>query len=215
MAEIDEIKQKIAYAANELFMKYGIRSISMDDIARHLGMSKKTIYQHFSDKEDIIILATQAHLNKNWQEFEGIRQSSTNAIDELAKISVFLKKNMEELNPSLLFDLKKYHPKAWNNWQDFKLKCILESVQRNLKQGIEEGYYRPELNVEIISIVRMALIEIAFDDRIFSQEKFKITEVQLQIFDHFVCGIVTEKGKKLYQQYREANHENLLTPITI
>jgi len=213
MAEIDEIKQKIADAANELFMKYGIRSISMDDIARHLGISKKTIYQHFSDKEDIVTLVTQAHMEKSWLEFDEIRESATNAIDELAKISICLKKNMEEINPSLLFDLQKYHPKAWSVWLDYKTRCIMESVQRNLKQGITEGYYRPEINVEIISIMRMALIEIAFDDKIFSQEEFKLPEVQLQIFDHFVRGIVTEKGNKLYQQYKEVNLESLITPI--
>jgi hypothetical protein len=76
-------------------------------------------------------------------------------------------------------------------------------VQRNLQQGIDEGFYRPDINPEILSIVRMALVEIAFDDRTFPQHRFRITEVQMQIFDHFVYGIVTDKGRKLYHKHKE------------
>jgi AcrR family transcriptional regulator len=209
--EEQDIKDKILKGAEELFMKYGVRSISMDDIARHLSVSKKTLYQHFADKEDIVTMVAKSHMQRSWQEFNEIRATSKNAIDELSKISVCLKRNMEDMNPSLLFDLQKYHPKAWTVWLDYKTECIHESVQRNLKQGIEEGYYRPEINTEIISIVRMALVEIAFDDKVFPPEKFKLPEVQMQIFDHFVYGIVTEKGKKLYQKCKEVNQETSIT----
>jgi AcrR family transcriptional regulator len=210
MEEIDT-KDKILKGAEELFMKYGVRSISMDDIARHLSVSKKTLYQHFADKEDIVTLVAKAHMQRNWQEFDDIRTTAKNAIDELSRISVCLKQNMEDMNPTLLFDLQKYHPKAWNVWLDYKTRCIQESVQRNLKQGIEEGHYRPEINTEILSTVRMALVEIAFDDKTFPQDKFKLPEVQMQIFDHFVYGIVTEKGKKLYQKCKEVNQETSIT----
>jgi AcrR family transcriptional regulator len=183
----------------------------MDDIAGKMGMSKKTLYQHFADKEDIVTLVAKAHMQRNWQEFDDIRTTAKNAIDELSRISVCLKQNMEDMNPTLLFDLQKYHPKAWNVWLDYKTRCIQESVQRNLKQGIEEGHYRPEINTEILSTVRMALVEIAFDDKTFPQDKFKLPEVQMQIFDHFVYGIVTEKGKKLYQKCKEVNQETSIT----
>jgi len=209
--EEQDTKDKILKGAEELFMKYGVRSISMDDIARHLSVSKKTLYQHFADKEDIVTMVAKAHMQRSWTEFDEIRKSSKNAIDELSRISVCLKRNMEDMNPSLLFDLQKYHPKAWSAWQEYKTECIHESVSRNLKQGIEEGHFRPEINTEILSIVRMAMIEIAFDDKAFPQDKFKLSEVQMQIFDHFVNGIVTEKGRKLYQKFKEVNQETSIT----
>ena len=107
------------------------------------------------------------------------------------------------MNPTLLFDLQKYHPKAWNIWLNHKNKFIRESVVRNLKQGVEEGYFRPEMNLDIIAAMRIELVELAFDDEIFPTSKFKVSEVQMQIFDHFVYGLVTEKGRKLYQKYKE------------
>jgi AcrR family transcriptional regulator len=211
MEELD-IKEKILKGAEELFTKYGVRSISMDDIARHLSVSKKTLYQHFTDKEDIVTMACKAHLDRNVNEFEEIKNSATNAIDELAKLSVCLKRNMQDMNPSLLFDLQKYHPRAWAVWMDHKNKFIKCSVVRNLMQGIKEGYFRPELNPEVIAAVRLELVQLGFDEEIFPREKFRLADVQLQIFDHFVYGLVTDKGRKLYQKYKEVNQHQ---PSTI
>ena len=202
MEEIN-IKDKILKGAEDLFMKYGVRSISMDDIARHLSVSKKTLYQHFADKEDIVTMTCQAHLSRNIKEFNKVRDDSQNAIEELANLSVCLKKTMEDINPSLLFDLQKYHPRAWSVWLDHKNKFIRESVVRNLKQGISEGYFRPEINPEIIAAVRLELVQLAFDESVFPREKFRLPDVQMAIFDHFVHGLVTEKGRKLYQKYKD------------
>ena len=204
-------RDKILKGAEGLFTKYGVRSISMDDIARHLSVSKKTLYQHFTDKEDIVTLVFESVLSESRKEFEAIHETAENAIDELAKLSVCLKKNVDEINPSLLFDLQKYYPKAWAVWLEFKRMCIYDSIKKNLDQGIAEGFYRPEINTEILSIVRMALIETAFDDKTFSHDKFKMTEVQMQIFEHFVYGILTEKGKKQYLRCKEKNAPETVT----
>src|SRR5688572_32311593 len=202
-----DIKKKILKAAESLFMKYGVRSISMDDISRHLAVSKKTLYQHFADKEDIVSMACQAHIETMATQFLEITRNSKNAIDELAKISRCLKQNTEDTNPSLLFDLQKYHPRAWSVWLNHKNKFIRESVIRNLKQGIEEGYFRAEIDKEVIATIRLEMVQLPFDDRVFPPSQFKLPEVQMQIFDHFVFGISTEKGRKLYQKYKETQVE--------
>lgn len=209
MEEIN-IKEKIQRGAEELFMRYGVRSISMDDIARHLAVSKKTLYQHFTDKEDIVTLTCKAHLERSAHEFESIQKTSRNAIEELVQVSVCLKRNMTDMNPSLLFDLQKYHPKAWSVWLNHKNKFIRESVVRNLKQGIEEGYFRPELDPQVIASVRLELVQLAFNEEIFPREKFKLTDVQMQIFDHFVFGLLTDKGRK---QYLKCKQESKTEPL--
>jgi AcrR family transcriptional regulator len=201
--EETDIRTKILKGAENLFMKYGVRSISMDDIARHLSVSKKTLYQHFEDKEDIVTITCQAHIDGISREFEEIRDKSKNAIDELARISGCLRQNTAEMNPSLLFDLQKYHPKAWSYWLDHKNRFIKESVARNLEQGIAEGYFRPEIDVEIIARMRLELVQLAFDDQLFPASQFRLIEVQMQIFDHFVFGLLTEKGRKLYQKHKD------------
>lgn len=199
-----DVKKKILKAAESLFMKYGVRSISMDDISRQLSVSKKTLYQHFSDKEDIVSMTCQIHLETVANKFQEINRTAKNAIEELAKISMCLRQIAEETNPSLLFDLQKYHPKAWAVWLSHKNKTIRESVVRNLKQGIEEGHYRPELNVDVIAAMRLELTQLAFDDNVFPTSRYRLSDVQMEMFDHFVHGLVTEKGRKLYLKYKES-----------
>jgi AcrR family transcriptional regulator len=211
--EETNIKEKIQKGAEDLFMRYGVRSISMDDIARHLAVSKKTLYQHFTDKEDIVTVTCKAHLDRNAMEFQSIRDSAKNALEELAQLSVCLKRNMQDMNPSLLFDLQKYHPKAWDVWLNHKNKFIRESVVRNLKQGIKEGYFRPDLDPEVIAAVRLEMVQLAFNEEIFPRERFKLPDVQMQIFDHFVFGLLTEKGRKLYLKFKENKQQTQKTPV--
>lgn len=209
--EESDIKIKILKGTEELFLRYGVRSISMDDIARHLSVSKKTLYQHFADKDDLVAHCTQQLLDRNFKECEVIREGAENPIEELARVSLFMKKSMEEINPTMLFDLQKFHPKAWAMWIDFKKNFIQNDVMRNLDAGIEAGYIRP-INKDIMAILRVEFVQMAFNQDIFPREKFDLLEVQNQILEHFVLGLVTEKGKKLYFKYKEHNQHQ---PSTI
>jgi TetR/AcrR family transcriptional regulator, cholesterol catabolism regulator len=201
--EDQEVKDKILAGAEALFMKYGIRSVSMDDIARQLSVSKKTLYQHFADKDELVTIMSQGHMKREVKEYEEITNASENSIDELNKISLQIKCDMEDMNPSLLYDLQKFHPKAWALWLDHKNDFIKSSIVRNLKQGISEGYFRPEINPEVMGISRLILIEAAFDGNLFPKEKFNLVELQSQFFDHFVYGLCTDKGRKLYEKYKQ------------
>ena len=205
--EESEVKQKIIKGAESLFMKYGVRSISMDDIARHLSVSKKTLYQHFEDKEDIVTIACLSYIESITKDFERIENSSANAIDELSKISVRLRRHVEDMNPSLLFDLQKYHPRAWNVWLEHKRNFIRDSVVRNLKQGVIEGYFRPEMDLEVVATMRLELVQLPFDERIFPTGRFNVPDVQMQIYDHFVYGLLTDKGRKQYQKCKQTQVE--------
>lgn len=208
MEEI-QTKEKILKGAENLFIKYGIRSISMDDIARHLSVSKKTLYQHFVDKDELVTMVVQSHLGDQKKIYDEIAEQSENAIDELHRIGDCLRKHAQESNPSLLFDIQKFHPKAWNVWIDYKNKTIRCSVVRNIEQGIKDGHFRAEINCEILASYRLASIEVIHSDNTFPKDKFNLAEVHSQIFEHFVYGLCTEKGKKLYQKYKESNHKQL------
>lgn len=206
MEEI-ETKDKILEGAMALFMKYGVRSVTMDDIARHLGISKKTLYQHFADKDDLVYKMSETFLQKNFKRYESIAQASKNSIEELSQISVCMKQDLEQLNPSVLFDLQKYHPKAWSLWQSHKARVITQSVIQNIRKGIEEGFYRSDINPETMAIARVMLIEGAFDPEKFPRDKFNFVNVQTQLSELFVNGLCTEKGKKLYQKFKETNYQ--------
>ncbi len=199
----NETRNKILKGAEELFMRYGVRSITMDEIARHLGISKKTLYQYFADKDDIVSSTTQEHMVLQQSQYEKIENESKNSVEELVKLSFCLRENLKGMNPSLLFDLQKYHQKAWNVWVEFKNKTIRESVVRNLNRGIEQGHFRPEINPDILSIVRLESIQFGFNEQLFPREKFNLPEVQMHMLEHFIYGLLTDKGRKLYQKYKD------------
>jgi len=198
-------KEKLLKGAEELFMRYGLRSVSMDDIARHLGISKKTIYQHFSDKDEVVATVAKGHMLKQREQFEQIAKRSRNAVEELVQISLCIKETMKDINPSLLFDMQKYHQKAWSEWLAFKQKFVRENIIRSLRQGIEEGVFRDEIQLDIIATMRLEQVQMAFDNSVFPRHKFSVPEIQEQLFDHFIYGLFTDKGRKLYHKYKQQN----------
>jgi TetR/AcrR family transcriptional regulator, cholesterol catabolism regulator len=210
--EEQDNKDKLLKGAEDLFMRYGVRSITMDDIARHLGISKKTIYQHFADKDDVVVSVAKSRLEKQRQQFDKVTAESKNSVEEMVKLSYCIKENMRDTNPSVLFDMQKYHQRAWNVWLEFKHKFIRQSIMQSLKRGMEEGYFRSDINTDILVTMRLEVVQMAFDNLIFPREQFNLTEVQSHLFDHFVYGILTEKGKKLYQKYKETNAVELSNP---
>ncbi|MEQ8547684.1 MAG: TetR/AcrR family transcriptional regulator [Cyclobacteriaceae bacterium] len=197
------MKQKIVEGAEKLFMQYGVRSVSMDDVAREVSMSKKTLYQHFSNKDALVSEVGRHHMEKEKIELSNATSQAQNAIEELHLLSRCMRENIFKMNPSLLYDLQKYHREAWDIFKEFKQSFVKGHIVKNLTQGIEEGCYRKEIDPEVLAIVRLETIQLIFNQEVFPSNTFNFSDVQLQVFDHFVHGILTEKGKKLYQQYQQ------------
>ena len=195
-----DIQKKILTAANTLFSKYGVRSVTMDDIARHITVSKKTLYQYFNDKDHIVSEAMGLHMERMMDEYAEIFDKNMSAIEELREISKCFRRSLMEVNPSLLFDLQKYHADAWDKWQGYKKSFVKNSILKNIVKGQKEGYYRGELDAEIIAVFRMEQVEISFNDNVYPREQFDFKQVQLMLFDHFAHGLLTNKGLELYQQ---------------
>ncbi|MCS6972960.1 MAG: TetR/AcrR family transcriptional regulator [Cyclobacteriaceae bacterium] len=207
--EENAVKEKILSGAEELFMRFGIRSLSMDDLARHLGMSKKTLYQHVPDKDELVLLVARSLIDRNKALAESIRKEARNPVEELAKISTCIRSAMESLNPSVLFDLQKFHQRAWNAWLDFKRGYLRESIVRLLKQGIEQGYIREDIDPEVMASMRIELVQLAFNSELFSGNRYSLSDLQEQLYDHFVYGLVTDKGRKLYQKYKSQTNQSI------
>lgn len=196
------MKDKILEGAEKLFFQFGVRSVSMDDVARELSMSKKTLYQYFTNKDELISEVARVHMIAEKEEFTGIAKNTQNAIEELFNISLCMRDHMEKMNPSLMYDLQKYHATAWQHFVQYKNEFIRGTVIENIKRGKEEGYYRSEVDEEILSILRVETIQMVFDERFFPKARFHFPTVQMQVFDHFVHGLLTEKGTQLYKQYQ-------------
>ena len=191
---MEELREKIIEGAQALFIQYGIRSVSMDDVARALSMSKKTLYQHFSNKNELVTDAVENYMKGEMQEFADIQDHSSNSIEELYNLSKCMREHVFKINPSMLYDLQKYHADAWEIFQQFKNRFLRGQIMDNINKGVQEGYYRPEIDPRVIAVLRLETVQMAFNDQIFPRMEFNFLEVQMQLFDHFVHGILSDKG---------------------
>ncbi len=204
------VKEKILQASHDLFMRFSIKSITMDDIARHLSISKKTIYQYFKDKNDLVLVVTKDHLEEEKLEIQTIKSNTSNAIETLIEESQCLRRNMTDMNPSLLYDLKKYHHQAWDLYLESKQKVYVRSLEETLEKGIDEGYFRKDIDPEILAVLRVEQIQMSLENFIYPRTKFEFREVQTQLFDHFVNGLTSKKGRRLLKKYKTDHAETTL-----
>lgn len=198
-----ELRDRIIKMAEERFMRYGVKSITMDDIARELGISKKTIYQFFTEKGELVGVVMKNHIQAQQAILENIQKKAENPIDEVLKISEYLKTTLQNTNIIVLFEVQKYHPETYKYFQDYKEKSIHSMLVKNLEKGKEMGLYRPEINVDILSKLRTEEITIGFNPTVFPPDKYTAQEVQVEFLDHFLHGICTLKGHKLINKYKQ------------
>ena len=131
-----EIKERILSGAKELFFKYGIKSITMDDIAKHLAISKKTIYHFFADKNELVETLLSESLKEDENEFKEIQKDSENVIVEVFNLMEHMGNMFAKVNPNVFYDLQKYHPNAWKQFTAFKEDCMARMVEESIKRGI-------------------------------------------------------------------------------
>lgn len=198
-----ETKERILTAAQELFFKYGIRSISMDDIAKHLSISKKTIYAFFKNKDEVVHELMRLKLKEDEKGFRLLEKESSNVIEEVFNLMSYLSKVIGQINPSMFYDLQKHHAQTWRLFTEFKEACVLKMVEDTLERGVKQKLIRPDIDIKILSRMRMEQLEMGFNPAIFPPDKFKLVDVQLSMIDHFLYGICTLKGHKLINKYKQ------------
>ena len=196
---------RIIEGGEELFLKAGIKSVTMDDIAKHLGMSKKTIYQFFKDKNELVIALVKKKLQDDEDQMCAIISKSGNVIEEMINMMKCSEEIFSKINPVAVHDMQKYYPNAWKEFQNFKAEVLIHKMEQLLTKGIDQGYIRPEIDVRIIAKMHVNLVEMGFNNSIFPIAEFNIWKVQKQFMEHFNYGICTLKGVKLLNQ-----HKNIL-----
>src|SRR6201996_2457243 len=154
--------ERIIRGGEELFLQAGIKSVTMDDIARHMGMSKKTIYQFFKDKNELVVALVNKKLKEDEDQMSAIISQSGNVIEEMINMMKCSEEIFSRINPIVIHDLQKYHPDAWRQFQDFKADVLIHTLEELLTKGVQQGYIRPELDVKIIARMRVAQVEMGF-----------------------------------------------------
>lgn len=192
-----EIKRlELLERATAVFLKYGIKSVTMDDMARELVVSKKTLYQHFKDKNDLVEAIIKAKTTHDEVECKHVKIESENAIEELFKIGVFVSNMMKNIHPSVFFDLKKFHPTAWKMISDHKWKFVKQTILENIIRGKKEGVYRAELNEEVIAIMYVGATDLISNGEAFADTNLSSDKLFIEIITFQIHGMASEKGLK-------------------
>jgi AcrR family transcriptional regulator len=199
--------ERILHGGEELFLKAGIKSVTMDDIAKHLGMSKKTIYQFFKDKNELVTALVKKKLKEDEEEMVEYISRSANVIEEMIAMTKCSEEMFSRINPIVIHDMQKYHPEAWAEFQRFKSEVLISTLEELLTKGIKQGYIRSEIDVRIVARMRVNTVELGFNTTIFPVAEFNTWKVQTQFLDHFNYGICTLKGYKLLNQYKNIKEE--------
>jgi AcrR family transcriptional regulator len=199
--------ERIIQGGEDLFLRAGIRSVTMDDIARHLGMSKKTIYQFFKDKNELVIAMVKKKIKEDEEEMADIISKSENVIEAMINMMKYCGEIFSRINPIVIHDLQKYHAGGWEEFQKFKSGIMVSTLEELLEKGIIQGYIRPDIDVKIIARMRVLQVELGFNTTIFPVAEFNPWEVQVQFLEHFNYGICTLKGYKLLNLYKNIKDE--------
>ena len=201
MEEKDILEQAVS-----LFIRFGIKSMTMDEIARQMGISKKTLYQFVSNKNELVYKSVEMKINEEQDCLHGLRESDNNPIDELMEMTKFVKANMKEIHPSVIFDMKKYHPDAWKLMNDHKERFIYESIKCNLERGVEAGLYRDNMHAEIVARLYLAMVTQIMEFSGEFETVFTQADIYEQLVRYHIRGIANEKGRKYLKEKFKNNN---------
>lgn len=196
-----ELEEKIIKDSKALFMKYGIKSVSMDDIAKQLGISKKTIYQYFSNKADLLSQVLQQHTSNEKCEFENIKEDSEDAIDEIVKMARYAIEQLKGLSPHTVYDLQKYYGDSYKAWEKFHRRYVFDLIKENMLRGIQEKLYRSDINADFIAKIYIEMINVLTDRDKFPMFDKHFDKLYLQFINYHLRGVVSDLGSKQLEKH--------------
>lgn len=188
-------KESILELARTLFFERGIKAVNMDDIASALGISKKTIYAHFTSKDEIVECEIDSHISEHSCGIDRVKTLAKNAIDELRLIYQMDMETHRKMKPIFVTDIQKYYPHCWKKLQDFFKTCVLKTIVENMQRGQEEGLYRCTIDIEFIASQYFHSIFNMVD--FFAQQRSRsFGELEKELMYYHIHGIGTPKGIK-------------------
>lgn len=207
MGEMDDKGRELLAKTAQLFMRFGIKSMTMDDVARQLGVSKKTLYQYVTDKNDLVVKAVQLIVDTEVARAEERFRTTPNAIDLLFKVSHDISQKFGQVHPSINYDLEKYHPEAWAIYKGFKDEFLTGCVEQNICAGVEQGLYRDNLDPFLIAKFYSSKMHMCSDGETFDPSKYSFQKIHLEMMRYHIRGIASEKGIKYLQE--KVKQENI------
>ncbi|WP_103069829.1 TetR/AcrR family transcriptional regulator [Aquimarina sediminis] len=191
------MKDKIIEKANDMFLNFGFKSVTMDDLATEMGISKKTIYTHFQNKTELIMATTDYLFCNISCGIDAIVEQKTGPIEELYEIKAFVMKHLKDEKTSPQYQLQKYYPKIYKTLKVKQFELMQDCVIENLDRGIKKGVFRKNIDIQFISRIYFNGIIGIKDQEMFPIHIFPMTQLMADYLEYHVRGIATEKGLEI------------------
>ena len=199
-------EKDIIQKASTLFMRYGIKSMTMDEMARQMGISKKTLYQFVDNKKDLVKKVMLQHIDTQQCHIQDVFNEKVNAIDALMEMTKVVSAEMKEIHPSVMFDLKKYHPEAFGILQEHKQSFIYRNIKNNLEVGIESGLYRDNLNPELLTHLYLSMVNSIMDPENLAGNDFSYADLHAEMMRYHIRGIASANGREYLKKKFKQEH---------
>jgi len=206
---VNDKKHIFLLEAVEVYMRFGIKSVTMDELARQLSISKKTIYTFVKDKNDLVEQCLQLSHDQEQRDIKDISIRYDNAIDELLAIGELVTSRLRSIHPSIFFDIQKYHPSVLKKFNTHKNTIVKECIVSNIESGKNQGLYRENLNIEIIAGMHLSFIDVLFQGKAFQGNSISFFEIYSEYFRYHIRGIASEKGSKYLQELIKTKHYDI------
>ncbi|MEI9955780.1 MAG: TetR/AcrR family transcriptional regulator [Ferruginibacter sp.] len=195
----DRIKQK----AHDLFMQYGVRSVTMDEIAVQMGASKKTLYQYYADKDELVEAVMADIIKYNQECCMKDKSTAKDAIHEIFLAMDMMQEMFQNMNPAILHELEKYYPVSFEKFKQHKYSFLYKVMTENIQRGIAEELYRDDMDIDIMVKLRLETMMLPFNQTLFPKSKYSLLRVQVEFTTNFLFGLATIKGHKLITKYQQ------------
>ncbi len=194
---------KILSASAELFSQYGFKTITMDDIARRAGISKKTLYQHFANKQEVVNDSVIWYKNQMTEMCNTTLTNAENAIEAMVRMMAYFDTMNKRINPMAIFEMQRFFPDAYKTFRELLVSKDVVMMKENILWGIAEGLYREDINADLLARYRLETSLLVLQPNLLVSDRNDLMTVALEIGEHFLYGIMTPKGEKLYHKYKE------------
>lgn len=202
---MEEKKKEIIERTLDIFSKRGIRAITMGEICSTLRISKKTLYKYVKDKSELVHTCMEYEIDRNHQDVRAIADKGLNAIDESFEMSQHVIDQISDINVTLFWELENYYPEAYQLFLNHQNECVRVSIEENINKGINEGYYRSDLNVDIVVSIYLTILYNLISAKMLNTKNYSFTEVYRELFKYHTHGISSPKGLEYLKTKLKSN----------
>jgi AcrR family transcriptional regulator len=202
---VEEKKKEIIERTLDIFSKRGIRAITMGEICSTIRISKKTLYKYVKDKSELVHTCMEYEIDRNHQDVRAIADKGLNAIDESFEMSQHVIDQISDINVTLFWELENYYPEAYQLFLNHQNECVRVSIEENINKGIKEGYYRSDLNVDIVVSIYLTILYNLISAKMLNTKNYSFTEVYRELFKYHTHGISSPKGLEYLKTKLKSN----------